>query len=281
MAVDRLNWYDLPRTTRHAVEQHTGPVRSARTVSAGQNSAVAALLTTQAGTVFVKGLHRDYPRRWNQDMEAMINPHITHLAPRLLWRVQDEWDLLGFEAIRGHHASYQPGSPDLPKVVEAAAELGSIACPDLPVKRAEHRWRDYVTDPSQLRMLAGQPAPAHRLQPAQRPHQGRPGGPHRLGMAHPRAGWIDPACLILRLIAHGHTIQSAETVVCDLPAWQTAPAEGIAIFAQACGRMWHEIASANPISWTQHMAEASDKNGQRPAPSLDNGRARRAARQRG
>jgi len=259
VAVDRIDWYDLPRTTRHAVEQHTGPVRSARTVSAGQNSAVAALLTTQAGTMFVKGLHRDYARRWNQDMEAMINPHITHLAPRLLWRVQDEWDLLGFEAIRGHHASYQPGSPDLPKVVEAAAELGSIACPDLPVKRAEHRWRDYVTDPSQLRMLAGNQLLHTDFNPLNVLISDDQAVLIDWAWPTRGAGWIDPACFILRLIAHGHTIQSAETVVCDLPAWQTAPAEGIAIFAQACGRMWHEIASANPISWTQHMAEASDE----------------------
>jgi hypothetical protein len=33
-------------------------------------------------------------------MEAMlINPHVVPLSPRLLWRVQGEWDVLGFELV--------------------------------------------------------------------------------------------------------------------------------------------------------------------------------------
>ena len=50
----RIDWKDLPEDTRNAVEQHTGRVWSARTVSAGLNSAVAAVLTAERGAVFVK-----------------------------------------------------------------------------------------------------------------------------------------------------------------------------------------------------------------------------------
>jgi hypothetical protein len=114
VAVTRIRWEDLPASTRRAVEKHAGPVLQAVTVSAGLNSAVAAVLTTEAGQVFAKGLRADYPRRWTQDMEALINPYVATLSPRLLWRVQDEWDMLGFELIKGSHADYAPGSPDLP-----------------------------------------------------------------------------------------------------------------------------------------------------------------------
>src|SRR6266567_8421248 len=204
-----------------------------------------------------QGMPRDYPRRWNQDMEAMVNPHVTHLAPRLLWRVQDHWDLLGFEVVRGRHADYRPGSPDLPYVARAAAELGTTPCPDLPIKRAEHRWREYIPKPAELAMLAGDNLLHTDYNPLNILITG--GRAVLVDWAWPTkgAGWIDPTCLILRLIAHGHTTQSAEAVIADTPAWQTAPAHGIAIFARACASMWHEIAIANPTGWTQRMAQAA------------------------
>lgn len=105
MALTGIGWKDLPAATKAMVQQHTGPVRSARSVSEGRNSAVAALLTTSHETVFVKGLHRDHTSRPTQDIEWMISPYVVQVAPRLLWRADEgEWDLLGFEAIDGRHA---------------------------------------------------------------------------------------------------------------------------------------------------------------------------------
>ena len=257
MPVPRVHWEDLPGTTRQAIEKHAGTVLSAVTVSEGLNSAVAAILTTENGQVFAKGLRADYPRRWTQDMEALINPYVATLSPRLLWRVQDEWDMLGFELIQGRHADYAPGSPDLPSVTATMTALGEITCPDEPVKNAPHRWRGYVTDPADLGWLDGD-----RLLHTDY-------NPLNILMAEGRgllidwawptkgAGWIDPACLVIRLIAAGHTPQSAENVVQDVPAWRTAPAEGLAIFAGACARMWQEINDANPVDWTQRMARAA------------------------
>ena len=257
MAVTRIRWEDLPASTRRAVEKHAGPVLQAVTVSAGLNSAVAAVLTTEAGQVFAKGLRADYPRRWTQDMEALINPYVATLSPRLLWRVQDEWDMLGFELIKGHHASYAPGSPDLPAVTALMIVLGEIRCPDEPVKHAPHRWRSYVDDPKDLDWLEGDRLlhtdwnPLNVLITS--------GRGLLIDWAWPTrgAGWIDPACLIIRLIAAGHTPQSAEDTVRAVPAWQSAPSEGIATFARACTRMWQEIADNNPVNWTQDMAHAA------------------------
>ncbi|WP_067460444.1 hypothetical protein [Actinomadura macra] len=257
MAVERVRWKDLPRATKEVVERHTGAVWSATTVPEGLNSAIAAVLITESGSVFVKGLHRDYPRRWTQDMEALINPYVDQLAPRLLWRVEGEWDVLGFELLDGRHSVYQPGSADLPKVAETITALGDIPCPDLPVKLAEHRWRHYVATPEELewfkgdRLLHTDYNPLNVLMVD--------GRAMLIDWAWPTrgAGWIDPACLILRLMASGHSAESAEEVVADVPAWRSAPQEGLAVFARACNRMWEEIAAANTVEWTTDMAQAA------------------------
>jgi hypothetical protein len=257
MAVERVHWEDLPTETRRAVEQQIGTVWSAKTVSEGLNSAVAAILATDFGPVFAKGLHRDYPRRWTQDMEAMINPYVCHVSPRLLWRVQGEWDVLGFELVDGAHADYRPGSADLSKVTATMTELSEMACPDIPVRLAEDRWRSYVDTPDDLvwfkgdRLLHTDYNPLNVIV--------SDGRVLLIDWAWPTKGpgWIDPACLVLRLLANGHHAAQAEAVVKDVPAWRDAPAEGVAVFAKACVRMWEEIAENNPADWTQGMAAAA------------------------
>jgi len=135
--------------------------------------------------------------------------------------------------------------------------LGNTACPDLPIKRAEHRWREYVHEPEELAMLAGD----HLLHTDFSPLNVLISGDRALliDWAWPTrgAGWIDPACLVLRLMAHGSTARSAEAVIGDAPAWRAAPPEGLAVFARACAAMWHEIATSNPVGWTQHVARAA------------------------
>jgi len=253
----RIHWEDLPEDTRQAVEAHTGRVWSAQTVSAGLNSAVAAILTAEVGAVFVKGLHRDHPRRWTQEMEAMIHPHVAHLSPHLLWRVQGEWDVLGFAAVDGRHADYRPGSPDLARVARTTATLGEISCPALPVKVATHRWRTYVDAPQELQWLTGD----RLLHTDYNPQNVMMSGGRALlvDWAWPTrgAGWIDPACLILHLMANGHNADSAEAVVHGIPAWQAAPVQGLAVFARVCARMWAGIAGHDPVEWTRRMARVA------------------------
>lgn len=257
MGVERVHWDDLPVETRAAVEKHTGSVKSARTVSEGLNSAVAAILNTDSGRVFVKGLHRDYPRRWAQDMEAMINPHVAGLSPRLLWRVEGEWDVLGFEAVEGRYADYQPGSPDLALVADTMAELGAIVCPDLPVKVAEHRWAGYVDGYPEAECFKGD----HLLHTDYNPMNVfvADGKALLIDWAWPTrgAGWIDPACLIVRLMAAGHTAEEAESVVADVPAWRHAAREPVDVFARANARVWDEIAGNDSVSWVQRMRSAA------------------------
>ncbi|MDP9863917.1 MULTISPECIES: hypothetical protein [Streptosporangium] len=257
MAVARIHWDDLPNETRAAVEKHTGSVWSSQTVSEGLNSAVAALLDTVSGKVFIKGLHRDYPRRWTQDMEAMINPHVHGLAPRLLWRVEGEWDVLGFEAVDGHHADFGPGSSDLPLLVGTMMALGKLSCPNLPMKVAEHRWRTYVAAPEELKWLRGDRLLHTDYNPVN--VLIADGRALLIDWAWPTrgAGWIDPACLILRLMAGGHTAEEAERVVAQTPAWSSAPEEGIEVFARANVRLWDEIAGNDSAPWIKRMTRVA------------------------
>ena len=255
--VGRIHWEDLPRGTREAIERRTGTVSSARTVSEGLNSALAAVLTTETGPVFVKGLRRDHRRRGTQDMEALINPYVARLSPRLLWRVEGEWDVLGFEAVDGRHADYRPGSPDLAKIAATMVELGALRCPDLPVKPAEERWRTYVNGPAELEWLKGDRllhtdySPLNVLITRDRAFLVDWAWPTR------GPGWIAPACMVLRLIANGHGAESAERVFADVPAWCDAPADGLMVFARASARRWAEVTDAGAPQWTRDMKQAA------------------------
>ncbi len=115
-------------------------------MSAGLNSQFAAVLETDDGPLFVKGLRADHPGVVRQQREAMINPHVLPLAPQLRWQAEGAgWNLLAFAHIPGaRHADYSPGSADLAAVVQVINQLQQIRCPDLPVKRAEQRWAAYV-----------------------------------------------------------------------------------------------------------------------------------------
>ena len=102
---------DVP--TRHAIQARTGLVRASRKATTGLNSQLAVVLDTDAGTVFAKGLPMDHPWAVRQQHEAMINPHVRVVAPRLLWHEQAAgWDLLAFEHIGGaRHADSRPRLP--------------------------------------------------------------------------------------------------------------------------------------------------------------------------
>jgi len=229
-------------------------------MSEGKNSAIAAVLDTESGRVFVKGLRVDYPRRWTQDAEALINPVVAEISPRLLFRhVGAEWDLLGFQAVDGRHASYEPGSPDLPLLVETMATLGAIGCPDLPVKQAPQRWANYVSDPAHVHLFGGDVLLHTDYAPDNVLIAG--GRALLIDWAWPTRGasWIDPACLVLRLMAGGHTAAQAEQVVSALPAWTAAPREAVTAFAEASANLWSEIAGGDGSAWTKRMDLAAQE----------------------
>lgn len=122
---------------------------------------------------------------------------------------------------------------------------------------AEHRWRTYVAAPEELEWLRGD----RLLHTDYNPLNVliTDGRALLIDWAWPTrgAGWIDPACLVLRLIAGGHTAEEAERVVVQTPAWSSAPERGVEVFAWANVRLWDEIAGNDPAPWVERMACAA------------------------
>jgi len=223
--VRHTDWEQLEEPVRLAIEARTGRVRAARTVSAGLNSQLATVLDTDAGTVFVKGLRVDHPGVVRQGREAMINPFVRTVAPRLLWHDRAAgWDVLAFEYVDGvRHADYRPGSPDLPRVIDAMHRLAAIGCPDLPVKQARQRWGAYVDREADLELLDGNALLHTDFNPLNILL-----GLDRVWMidwAWPTRGaaFIDAGCFLIRAMAAGHNASQAESLACMCPGWQQPP----------------------------------------------------------
>ena len=245
---------------RLAIEARTGRVHSARTVSAGLNSQLAVVLDTSTGWVFVKGLREDHPGVVRQGREAMINPYVHAVAPRLRWHHQAAgWDLLAFEYIEGaRHADYRPGSPDLPRVISAMYDLAAVNCPDLPVKQARQRWAAYVDREADLDLLDGDALLHTDFNPLNILL-----GQDRLWIidwAWPTRGaaFIDAASFLIRAMAAGHSASQAETLAARCPGWQQAPSTAIDVFALASSRLYDEIARQDPQPFKQCLASAAD-----------------------
>ena len=236
-------WDDLPDNVRRAVERCTGQVLQAHTVHEGANSLLAAVLETQTGKTFVKGLRADDHGVATQLREAVAAPLIQGFSPRLLARVtMDLWDINVFDHVDGRHAAYVPGSRDLPAVADVMRELGRVVCPALDVfKRAEQRWRGYYEDPAGADALSGR-ALLHTDWNACNVLM-TPGGARIVDWAWATLGaaWVDPACWVLRLIAAGHSPESAERWAASVPAWHTARDSDLDAFAHANARLWSEI----------------------------------------
>jgi len=258
--VEHTDWDDLDAPVREAIARRTGPVHRARTASAGLNSQLALILEAASGPVFVKGLPVGHPGVVRQHREAMINSHITSVAPRLLWQAEEAgWNLLAFAYIPGaRHADYRPGSPDLPRVVTAMNRLRQISCPDLPVKEATQRWAAYLDDRA-CAWLDGDTLLHTDFNPLN--VLIAPQATWIVDWAWPTRGaaFIDPACFLLRLMANGHTPASAECWAAQCTGWGQTPPPAINAFATASARLFAEIARDDPQPWKQQLASAASQ----------------------
>ena len=257
----RIAWDDLPGQLKEAIAVRAGTVTAARTMTAGQNSPLAAVLDTPAGRVFVKGVPSGDRKVITQDREAAVAPLVTAISPVLLWRFDEAgWNVLGYQYAPGRHADYRPGSPDLDQIVQLMTTLGRIEVPadPSPLKRAEDRWKSYVDDPGDALLFAGHTlthtdwAPDNVLI--------APDRPWLIDWAWPTLGaaWTDPACWILRLMAAGgHTAAQTEQQAARVPAFTDADPAHINLFARASTRLWEDIAQDSQSDWTVKMAHAA------------------------
>ena len=238
----RIAWDDLAGPLKQAIEARTGPITGVRIATAGQNSPLAAIIDTRDGKVFVKGLPSDHRRVITQAREAAVAPLVSEISPALLWHFDEAgWNVLGYEYADGRHADYTPGSPDLDRLVQLMDALSAIKVLDDPgpLKRAEDRWKPYLDDPETASVFAGPVlthsdwTPDNVLVSAHRAWL--------IDWAWPTlgAGWTDPACWVLRLMASGgHTAHEAERQASRLPAFAAADPAHIDLFAAANVRLW-------------------------------------------
>lgn len=255
-----IEYEALPLPVREAVAERTGNVRSARSAEAGTNCAVAALLDTEFGPVFLKGLPKDHLGVRAQHREASVAPSMAAVSPRLLWHAElGGWDLLGFEAVEGgRHADYAPGSEDVPRVLGLLDRLTRTPCPPVPMFSAERRWAGLLDNPADAKRFAGTSL-LHTDWNC-----------HNILITEDRAwlvdwawatrgaAFIDPALLVPRLIAAGHTPAEAEGWAKKSSAWQEADQDVVTLFSLAIARLLRRLADGDPAGeWRRPMVQAS------------------------
>ncbi|MGR8010323.1 aminoglycoside phosphotransferase [Streptomyces hypolithicus] len=258
MATTRIAFEDLPSPVLAAIEEQTGPMLKIEPASQGFNSEIGARVFAESGAFFIKGLRADHKRVWTQRREAEVNLFLAGIAPALLWHIEESgWDLLGFEALEGHHADYSPDSPDLPKVADLLCRLGEVDCPDIELRLAEQRLEHYAARTPDLDYFAGNSLLHTDLNHANVLVDDTA---HLVDWAWATRGaaWLDAGYWVVWLMSDGgHDPTSAEQWAGRVPAWRTAPAQGIAAFAQATSNVWEEIAGDDPDPWTARMFNAA------------------------
>ncbi|WP_416972602.1 protein kinase [Streptomyces sp. 4F14] len=247
----------LPESAIHPlIHHHTGPITTIRRTTHGNTSDLTAVIDCANGPFFVKAV-RDRPggRRDSLLRERQVAPTLLDLSPPLLWDVEgDGWLVLGYEAVEARHADLTPGSPDLPLVVDTVARIGRVPLPAYAHSWTETRWDRFTPDAALLRGDA-------LLHTDINPHNLLVAGPRvwAVDWAWPTRGaaFIDPALLVVQLIAAGHTPASAEGWASRIPTWRTADRHAVTVFAAATLRMHEAFAARKPDEeWLKAMVEA-------------------------
>uniref|UniRef100_UPI0036D2EB0B hypothetical protein n=1 Tax=Saccharothrix longispora TaxID=33920 RepID=UPI0036D2EB0B len=275
----------MPEGVRHAVERRIGTVLTAESPDAGRSSELSATLSTARGRVFCKGVTVRSPLAWMHRNEVVVSPFLPEqLAPRLLWDIEvDGWLVLGFEHVPGRHATLSPDSDDLPLVVDAVDEVSRTAPP--PSSTARRPMSAQWAKALEVEIGVAPPADADPWSVANAgllvewasrapEHMGGDRLIHSdlhslnflvsdrarvIDWAWWRTGaaWIDPALLVIRLIAGGHDPDAAEKWAHNFDGFATAPHDAITAFAASVLRVWERRFAGTPNTnaarrWVQY-----------------------------
>jgi hypothetical protein len=234
---------------------YTGAVSAVRHAECGYSSDITAIVECATGPVFLKAARESSPDASSLEREAQINPYVRSVSPALRWQVrQGGWIILAFDVVPGTHADFAPGSPDLPAVADAVGAIGAIDCPEVARDWRETRW-DWFTD--QAPLFAGNTLLYTDINPDNFLVTGS--GVSVVDWSWPTrgAGFIDPACLVVQLVAAGHTAERAEGWGQRCAAWRTADPDAVSAFAQATVRMYQHFENRDPAPWRKAMTEAA------------------------
>lgn len=242
------------------VEARTGPVLQAARTRRGYSSDYTGIIRTGTGPVFVKAV-RDGRLVASIEREAAIAPAVSAcgLSPRLLWEAHGGgWHALGFEHVDyDHHASFRPGSPDLPAVLRAVDIIGRTPLPDAAEGWAETRYDRYAEDGT-AELFAGSVLAHGDINPDNLLVRGD-GEVTVVDWSWPvhGAAWLDLACLVVQFVAAGHTPAGAEEWASRCSAWRRAHTGPMDAFAAAVTRMYERFEELNPEPWRKTMTDAA------------------------
>jgi hypothetical protein len=242
------------------IHPHTGRVNGIRPTSRGNMSDLTALVAGEKGRFFVKAIrNRPGGRRDSFIREGLINPFVQPISPAVLWQAEDEeWIALGFEVVEGRSSNLGPDSPDLPAVIDILNRIGDLALPEVARDWPETRWDRFAADRAEAAMFQGwtllyTDINADNLIIGNRDIWA-------VDWAWPTRGaaFIDPALLVVQLIADGHSAESAESWAAGCTAWAAADPAAIDVFAAANMRMHRWRVDRSPeVSWLQEMTKAA------------------------
>ncbi|MGW7572534.1 hypothetical protein [Streptomyces sp. NPDC054765] len=241
------------------VRPHTGEQHAIVPTSRGNGSDVTALVEGEHGPVFVKACaNRSGGRRASVIRERLVNPSVRAVSPALRWHAKnDDWIALGFEVVQGRSSDFGPKSWDLPVVVDVLNQIAALTLPDEAGDWRESRWDRFAGD-GEAALFEGDTLLFTDINP-----DNVMIGEERawaVDWSWPTRGaaFIDPACLVVQLIAAGHTPESAEYWAGSCKGWTDADTRAIDAFAAATARMNRAFADRNPdASWLRAMADAA------------------------
>ncbi|NEA27392.1 phosphotransferase [Actinomadura bangladeshensis] len=258
--MDRIEWESLPADTRDAVQDELGPSVKIEQIGEGRRSALAVVAHLAAGRVFLKGAPLENERAAAQlAREAAVNPHVQAVTPALVCDLQaGGWRLLGFEHVDGRRVDYTPGSRDLPAVLDALVAVDGLKVPaDVDVQWFEGRWSDYAVVPERLPRIAGTALLHTDLNAGNALMTGAGARLVDWGMASRGAPLVNPADLVVNLIACGHTPKDAEAVVYGLAAWREADPEVVDYYARLLATTWLEAFWTPAHPWARAVVDAA------------------------
>ncbi|MGY4959001.1 phosphotransferase [Streptomyces nigrescens] len=242
------------------IHPHTGDLTDFRPTSRGFSSDVTALIECEKGRFFVKAVpNRPGGRRDSIIRERLINPAVRPISPALHWHVEDDtWVALGFDVIDGRGSDFAPDSPDLPAIVDTLNRIGDLDLPEVARDWPETRWNRFAADEADAHLFQGEALLYTDINPSNLMIGDQTTWAVDWSWPTHGAAFIDPACLVVQLIATGHSAKSAESWTSGCTAWADADPKGIDAFAAATLRMYRAFAERKPgASWLRAMTEAA------------------------
>ncbi|WP_432001246.1 hypothetical protein [Streptomyces sioyaensis] len=242
------------------VSPYTGEITDIQPTARGFSSDVTALIECEEGRFFVKAVrNRPGGRRNSLVRERLINPAVRPISPTLRWHAEDDaWLALGFERVEGRSSDFAPKSEDLHAIVDTLNRIAELDLPEVARDWPETRWNRFTADAADASLLQGDALlytdinPSNLMIGAQNTWAVDWSWPTR------GAAYIDPACLVVQLIAAGHSIESAESTASGCTAWENADSAAIDTFAAAHARMNRAFAERKPEApWLGAMADAA------------------------